>query len=46
MNNNITELVMYCSVRNEKQKEAERIQCIKSDKHIDGDLAVTIEMVI
>lgn len=36
MNYNITELVMYCRVRNVRQKEAERIQCIKSDKHLMG----------
>ena len=43
MNYNITELFMFCSVKNTRQKEADRIRCIRSDNNIHGDLAVTID---
>ena len=37
-------LVFFVScVRNTRQKEAARIRCIRSDKNIHGDLAVTID---
>lgn len=34
---------MFCSVKNTRQKEAERIRCIKSNKNIPGDLEVTVD---
>lgn len=40
---NITELFMFCSVKNRRQKEAERIRCIRSDKNSHGDLEVTVD---
>ena len=40
---NITDLFMFCSVKNTRQKEAERIRCIRSDKNIHGDLEVTVD---
>ena len=34
---------MYYSVKNAKQKEAERIQYTKSENNIEGNLTVTID---
>ena len=46
MNYDITELFMFCSVKNTRQYEAkktEKIRCIRSDKNIHGDLEVTVD---
>ncbi|XP_078327417.1 uncharacterized protein LOC144623110 isoform X1 [Crassostrea virginica] len=38
-----TAYIIFTRVKNTRQKEAERIRCIKSNKNIPGDLEVTVD---